>query len=117
MVKANNNHESLTRRLLTPGPPVLDGLCPVRGNQSAPFRHHPILSWQVFEHFSVKVGVAPPGLARDDFAIADAFLIDPRAATAFHLETDVFVARQVQPFADPGSEENLDAVADRENPP
>ena len=51
---------------------------------------------QLREHLAVEVGVAVPGLAGDDLAVADALLIHPGAAAALELEAHVLVTGQLQ---------------------
>ena len=57
-----------------------------------------------------------PGLAGDDAAIANGLLVYKRSTGQLCVEPDVFVAGDTFALGDAGSRENLNAVADGEDP-
>src|SRR5260221_10089087 len=60
--------------------------------------------------------MALPGLRRNDVAIHDAWAVDPGAASQLQFQADILITRQRSPLHQPGGDQDLDAVTDRENP-
>ena len=57
-----------------------------------------------------------PGLGGDDAAIANRLIGVPCGSRELHFEADVFVAGDALAFGEAGGGEDLDAVADGEDP-
>jgi len=68
------------------------------------------------EDLAVEVRMTAPGLARDNLTVAHALFVDPGAATGFQLESHVLVAGQFEPMPNSRREEDLDTVADGQDP-
>ena len=79
-------------------------------------RRLPRLGRQAGEDFAVEVGVGLPGLAGDEAAVADGLLVYEGSSGLLGFEADVFVAGDAFAVGSAGGGEDLDAVADGEDP-
>ena len=68
------------------------------------------------EDIAVKIGMTFPCLRGDEVAIDHALFIHPLGAGLLDLEPDIAVAGESSAFGNARGDQNLDAVADGENP-
>ena len=71
---------------------------------------------QLVEDIPIELGMTFPCLCGDEVSVHDALFINPLGAGLFDLEADVAVAGQLAPFGDASSNQDLNAMADGEDP-
>ena len=68
--------------------------------------------FKVIENVTIEIGVALPGLCRDELSVAYTLLVDPFASSQFELQTNIAVTSHFLSLAQSGSNQDLDTVAD-----
>jgi hypothetical protein len=76
----------------------------------------PTVCREAGEDLAIELGVRLPGLASDYAAIANGLLVDECTSGLLGLKADVFIAGDALAFGESGGGEDLDAVADGEDP-